>query len=55
MSSHIGDWVICDPTISKEGQHGAGSWVCRISKFTSIDTYCSGTLTQCDTSPLTRD
>ena len=28
VSGHFGDWVVCDPTISREGQHcGAGSWV----------------------------
>ena len=31
MSGHIGGWVVCDPAISREGQHGAGSWVGRIS------------------------
>ena len=29
MNGHIGDWVVCDPAISREGQHEAGSWVGR--------------------------
>ena len=35
LSGHIGDWVICDPAISKERQHGTGSWV---GRFISEDT-----------------
>ena len=27
MSGHIGVWVIVDTAISREGQHGAGSWM----------------------------
>ena len=35
MSGHIGGRVVSDIAISREGQHGAGSWVGRISYFSS--------------------
>ena len=31
VSGHIGVWVVCDIAISREGQHGAGSWVGKLT------------------------